>query len=825
MRMTTPIFKTILSLMVLVMSFQWCLAQGYISAKVNRTKPYKGFFNFYWDVKQGKIWLEIDKFNEEFLLINSLSAGVGSNDIGLDRSQLGDTRIVLFERIGPRVFLKEVNYKYRAESDNPDERRAVEDAFAQSILMGFRVEAEQDGRALVDFTPFLMTDLHGVAAQLSRKDQGNYILDRSRSAVYLERTKNFPNNSELEITLTFAGEAKGEWIRSVSPTPSLVTVRQHYSLVKLPDDGYKPRKFDPRCGYFPMSYYDYAAPLEESVVKRYITRHRLEKKNPDAAVSEPVSPIIYYLDRGVPEPVKTALMEGAGWWNEAFEAAGFKNAFQVKVLPLNADPMDIRYNVIHWVHRASRGWSYGTSVTDPRTGEIIKGNVLLGSLRVRQDFLIAQGLVDAYENGATPDPRIKAMALARLRQLSAHEVGHTLGLAHNFASSVNERASVMDYPHPFVVQENGSISFEQAYTTGIGEWDRRAIIYGYAQFNENEDEAVNLKNLLEENDKLGLNYISDEGARPIYGAHPNAHLWDNGESPINELERLTALRATALKNFNEKNIPEGMPMSALEDVLVPVYFMHRYQIEAVAKIVGGVEYSYAVRGDGKVPNKVVDPQIQREAIERLINTLKPEFLAVPERVIRFIPPQPIGYEQVKEQFKGHTGVTFDPLAAAETSAQHTISFLLNPARLARIVEQHSIDKSHISLVDFIGSVISGTRSGLSNASNYHLEVSRVVEKLLFNQLLNLAGDENIMRQVSAVALYHINEQEKFITDIIKKNDNSLRIGERGADPSLIAHLSYLLEQINRFKNEPSEFKLPPTPEMPDGSPIGCGWRH
>ena len=825
MRMTTPFIKMFLILIISTIGFQWSYAQGYISAKVNRTRPYKGFFNFYWDVKQGKIWLEIDKFNEEFLFVTSLSAGVGSNDIGLDRSQLGGTRIVKFERIGPKVFLKEVNYKFRAESDNVDERNAVRDAFAQSILAGFKVEAEQDGRALIDFTPFLMTDMHGVSAELARKKQGRYTLDRSRSAVYLESTKNFPKNSEFDVTLTFGGSGSGQWISSVTPTAGAVTIRQHYSFVQLPDDEYQPRKFDPRSGYSPMAYYDYAAPINESVVKRLIRRHRLKKKNPNAASSEVVEPIIYYLDRGAPEPIKSALLEGASWWNEAFEAAGFKNAFQVKVLPIGKDPMDIRYNMINWVHRSTRGWSYGSSVTDPRTGEIIKGNVLLGSLRVRQDFLIAQGLIDAYENGTTPDPKIEELALARLRQLSAHEVGHTLGLAHNFAASGDKRASVMDYPHPFVIEKNGTVDFNDAYDTGIGEWDKRTIIYGYSEFGENANEDQSLQDILAENDRLGLDYISDEGARPVYGAHPGAHLWDNGLSAVKELERLTGLRTTALKNFDEKNIPVGMPMGALEDVLVPIYFMHRYQVEAVAKSIGGVEYSYAVRGDKKLPNKMVDAKAQKESLDALIQTLRPEFLAIPERVIGFIPPQPIGYRKGREQFRGHTGITFDPLAAAESSAQHTISFLLNPERLARVVEQNSLDRNQISLVELIETLIRDTRSGYLGASAYHKEIYQIVEKLIYNQLLNLAGDESIMRQVSAVAIYHINQQEKVIDDLINGHEKAIKFGEQGQEPSFIAHLTYLSEQINRFKNDPSEFRLPPTPELPDGSPIGCSQMH
>lgn len=825
MRFTTLHVKVLSTFLMLMLGQMLAFGQGYISAKVNRTKPYKGFFNFYWDVKQGKIWLEIDKFDEEFLFVTALSAGVGANEIGLDRSQLGGTRIVKFERIGPRVFLKEVNYKFRADSKDKDEQKTVEDAFAQSILAGFKVEAEQDGRALVDFTPFLMTDMHGVGGQLNRTGQGQYVLDRNRCAVYLESTKNFPKNSEFDVTLTFAGSGEGKWIQSVAPTAGAVTVRQHYSFVQLPDNQFEPRVFDPRSGYFPLEYYDYAAPIGEPVIKRFITRHRLIKKNKDESVSEPVKPIIYYVDRGVPEKIKKALIEGASWWNEAFEVAGFKNAFQVKTLPINQDPMDIRYNMINWVHRSTRGWSYGTTVTDPRTGEIIKGTVLLGSLRVRQDFLIAQGLIDAYENGTVADPRIEELALARLRQLSAHEIGHTLGLAHNFAASGNERASVMDYPHPFILLDNGKIDFSNAYETGIGAWDKRTIIYGYQEFGKKANVKERLQEILIENDKLGLNYISDEGARPIYGAHPNAHLWDNGLSPIDELDRLTKLRATALKNFNEKNIPVGMPMGALEDVLVPVYFMHRYQVEAVAKIIGGVEYTYAVRGDGKRPNTKVKAKLQEDALAALIRTLRPEFLAVPEEIMSFIPPQPIGYSEGREQFRGHTGITFDPLAAAESSAQHTINFLLNPERLARIVEHNSLNQSHISLINYVGQIIQGSRTGLRTASPYYKEIGWVVEKLVFNQLLNLAGDESIMRQVSAVSLYHINEQEKFFAGIIDKNEKALKFGEQGEEPELIAHLTYLLEQIRKFKNEPSEFKLPPIPEMPEGSPIGCSHMH
>ncbi len=787
------------------------MAQPSIAEKTAGMKAYPGFFPFYWDEREGKIWLEINRWDEEVLYVNSLAAGLGSNDIGLDRNQLGQTRVLSFRRIGNKVLLIQPNYDYRAISTNADERRAVEDAFAKSTIWGFRVEAQEEGRVLVDMTPFLLRDAHGVVGRLKSANQGTFRIDDSRSAIYMEQTKNFPLNSEFESMVTFTGEGAGTWLRSVSPSQDVFTLRMHHSLIQLPDAGYKPRVYDPRSGYFGISYQDYATPIDQPLTKRFIARHRLEKKNPAAKMSEPVKPIIYYVDRGAPEPIKAALIEGASWWNQAFEAAGYKNAFQVREMPADADPLDVRYNVINWVHRSTRGWSYGSTVTDPRTGEIIKGHVLLGSLRVRQDFLIAQGLVAAYEKGPQADPRLLEMSLARLRQLSAHEVGHTIGIMHNYTASINDRASVMDYPAPYITLDaQGNMDFSGAYAKGIGAWDKRAVIYGYQHFPEGTNEQQALQDILKETDRLGLLYLSDQDARPQGSAHPQAHLWDNGASPAAELRRVLQVRKTALDRFGIQQIPTGTPLAELERVLVPLYLAHRYQVEATAKIIGGVHYTYAVKGDGSPALKAVDDAQQRDALAALLLTLDPATLLLPDRILALIPPQPPMYARDRELFKTYTGNVFDVVAAAQSAAAHTIDLVLQPERLARMLMQRAQDPARLSAHDLIDQVLSAVKVQKAQSLPAQ-ELARALEKQVFNRLMQLAADPGVSAQVAAIALFKLSEVEKrleqqagYATDV-----------EQGA------HYAWLLARIKRFREHPGELKLWSSPAMPDGAPIGC----
>ncbi len=805
------IFLLLLSLPVLLKAQKKkSIVPGPIAKKVEGMTKYEGYFNFYWDEENGKIWLEVDKLEHEFLYVNALSAGVGSNDIGLDRGQLGDTRIVKFFKSGSKLLLIQPNYDYRAISDNPDEITAVQEAFAQSVLWGFKIEVIEEDKLLVDATAFLMRDAHDVVGTLKNTGQGNYKADDTKSAIYIPRTKNFPKNSEFEALLTFSGIAAGTYVNQVVPTPDNITVRQHHSFIELPDRGYQPREFSPGAGYLGISYMDYATPISENIVKRFISRHRLKKKDPEAKVSEAIEPIVYYLDRGAPEPVKSALIEGASWWNQAFEAIGYKNAFQVKVLPAGVDPLDVRYNVIQWVHRSTRGWSYGSSVRDPRTGEIIKGHVSLGSLRVRQDFLIAQGLLTPYETGKPVSKAMEGLALARLRQLSAHEVGHTLGLAHNFAASVNERSSVMDYPHPYItLDDEGNVDLSNAYDDKIGAWDKVAIAYGYQDFPKKSDEKTLLAEILNKAHSDGIMFISDQDARPQGGAHPYAHLWDNGKSAADELNRIMNIRKTVLEKFSASNIKPQDPMATLEEVLVPVYLLHRYQIEATVKLIGGLNYTYALRNDGQKTTEMIPAIEQKKAIYAILNTLRPEALAISENIISQIPPRPLGYRRTRETFSASTGPTFDPLSAAESVADMVLKLLLHPQRAARMIEFKNRNSNLPGFSELLDDIIGRTLES-TTIDGMHGEIQRMVNKLVIRHLIHLATTQSATAQTRAICYLKLDELNDWLAQEIRKKSSTNHL-------AFLKHSKAIIDEYMRHFDHLKPVKVA---DMPAGSPIG-----
>ncbi len=771
--------------------------------KDKKLTEYQGFFNFFYEEAQDKIYLKVKELEKEFLYVNSLASGIGNNDLGLDRGQLGSTRVVHFKKAGNKLLLIQPNMKYRALTDNELERKSIEQAFAKSVLFGFKILESEDDVHLIDLTPFLMRDAHGVSERLKRAKEGAYAVDLTKSALSLDRTKAFPENVEFEAMLTFKGQPAGTKLQTVTPTTSLVTVNQHHSFVKLPDGGYSPREFDVRSGAIPISYMDYSSPVQDQIMKRYIIRHRLEKKDPSAEISEAVEPIIYYLDPGTPEPVRSALLEGGLWWNQAFEAAGYKDAFQLKMLPEDADPLDCRYNVIQWVHRSTRGWSYGASVVDPRTGEIIKGHVSLGSLRIRQDFMIAQALMNQpFAGGDDNYQPMLEMALARIRQLSAHEIGHTLGFAHNFAASTRNRASVMDYPHPTIKINSGKIDFSDAYDTGIGEWDKVTVAYSYSQFNDNTDEKRELNKILESAYKSGLRFITDSDARAQGGAHALAHLWDNGSSPADELENVLAIRKQAISNFSKDNIRSDEPYTILEDVFVPLYFFHRYQTEAAVKMIGGLDYNYAVKGAPEFSLRPIERSVQLKALDAVLNTLDAETLAIPRDKLALFPPRAFAYDRTRESFKGQTGVTFDPLSAAATSAEMSLKLLLHPERANRLVLQKGLDEKQLGLDMVLDRLVDGF--GRASNAGYLAEVKFMIDEAILQHMISLASSDKSFHQVKAYAY-----------NALDKIDSGLNKGS--------VYDMEFKRIIASFKKDPSKFRIKAAPTIPDGSPIGTDY--
>jgi hypothetical protein len=776
-----------------------------------------GLLPLHWDAKSGKLYLEVPSLDSDLLYTDSLPYGSGSNDLGLDRGQTSDGKVVRFERFGPKVLLVEPNQAFRSSSADASERLAVTQSFPESVLAGFKVEAEdpgsggKTGAVLLDATDFFLRDVHGVAEALAHTKQGAYKVDPSRSVIAIDSTRAFPKNTEVEAILTFTTEAEkpGAFVSDVTPDPRALTMREHQSFVQLPDAGFVPRRFDPRAGYFPAGYRDYSAPLGMPLDQQFIYRHRLIKKDPNceqACVA--VQPIQYYVDRGAPDPIRSALVEGARWWDQAFQAAGWApGTFKVDVLPEGADVMDVRYNIIQWVHRYTRGWSYGAVIADPRTGEIIKGNVTLGSLRGRQDYLIAEALLSPYVSGSKiapdNDPMLQ-MVLARIRQLAAHETGHTLGLAHNFAASAfphtpEQSVSVMDYPHPWITLKDGVPDLSHAYGVNIGQWDKVAIDYGYRQFALRTDEHAALNDILAASEKTGLLYITDEDARPFGSAQPHANLWDNGPDPAGELERLFTIRAAALARFSQNAIKPGVPLAQLEDTLVPLYLLHRYQTEAAIKEIAGLNYQYQLRGTAQTGPTIVSAAEQKKALAAVVKTLSPDFLTLPEPLLQLFPPRPPGLERTRESFPSHTGLTFDPVATAESAADLTLNVLFNPQRASRLVEYHARDAANPSLEQAMDAALAAARS--TNQPGLSKAVANAVYVRTVESLLSLAANTDTSSEARAIVLTKLDQ---------------IRQSASKSDPVD----SYVADRIQQLKNDPAKFVPAPAVEAPPGMPIG-----
>src|SRR5438309_339517 len=584
------------------------------------------------DRSAGKVMLvlpapDAEGISGRFIYLTALETGLGSAPIGLDRAQASGSRLLVFRRVGKKVVAEIENPRFRASGAGRDEQEGVRRSFAYStIWMGDAVE-QPDGRLVVDVSSFRTRDDMEIASALKRGGGSDFKLAPELSVADTNFVKVFPDNIELEGRLTFTASQPTQEVGNIAPVNGNVSFIVRHSFVRLPEPGYVPRRFDPRTGTFGTQVVDFAQPLGSPIVYELANRFRLEKTDPAAARSRVKKPIIFYIDRSAPEPIRSALREGVSWWGKAFEEEGYIDAFRAEILPEGADPLDVRYNVVNWVNRATRGWSYGQAITDPRTGEIIKGSVLLGSLRVRQDLIIYQALVGAAKTGSGGPNDPVQVALARIRELGAHEVGHALGFAHNFAASTQGRYSVMDYPAPRIRLTGGVPDLSDAYGTGIGRWDAFAVGWNYAQSDAEAQQRLGAALA------QGLRYVADDDARPADSAHPSGSLWDDAADPVAELGRMMTVRAAAVARFGPEALPAGEPLADLRRAFVPIWLLHRYQVEAAAKVLGGVDFVYGVKGDGREDMRPVPAAAQRKALDALLATLTPAALTVPAPLV------------------------------------------------------------------------------------------------------------------------------------------------------------------------------------------------
>jgi hypothetical protein len=787
----------------------------------------EGLFDLYWDEATGSLFWDLGELGTEFLYQISMGSGLGSNPVGIDRGQLEGTHVLSAQRVGPRVLLVEPNYQFVARSDNPTEVQAVRDAFAPSVHWGFEVAAQSGDRVLVDATSFFLRDARGVVDQIAARNQGTFALDASRSVIHLPATRSFPENTEVEATLTFTSRNPGGLVNGVAATGGAVTLRQHHSFIRLPDSNYRTRIADPRVGVLGPTVYDYATPIDVDTRVRFVARHRLQRTDPSAERSEAVEPIVYYVDPGTPEPVRSALIDGAAWWNEAFEEAGFVDAFRVEVLPEGIDPQDIRYNMIHWTHRRTRGYSYGNTIVDPRTGEIIRGVVNLGSLRLRQDYLHGQGVLPPFPAGISapeddgslgefsdaptfdylaqvaPASDAVEMALARVRQLSAHEVGHTIGFPHNYMASSYGRESVMDYPAPYVqIDGNGDIDLSDAYVQRIGTYDKVSTNWLYREFPAGTDETQALARIAQQSVTDGLIYMGHGNNNFIGAGHQYASVWDNGSNLVDHLKLEIRVREIGLRNFGTDVIRSGEPMSNLEFVLLPLYMHHRFQLRSAIQSLGGADYRYALKGDGQIPFTVVDGDEQRDALETTLSTLSVDFLALPPEIIQMIPPPAYRHDE-GEAFPGNTEQIFDAIGAAQAAAAFTVGEVLNPERMARLVLYGSLG-DYPDLEEVVDRLIAVTWGVTSPENGYRRQVLHAAQRTVADQMMQQASMGGNPSEVRAI-----------LSDRLDRLAAGL---EAGGTPS--PHERLVAADIRRWQARIENTVPGPELQMPAGDPIG-----
>jgi len=767
------------------------------------------------DAAKGKVLLTLpaadaDGVSGRYLFTQAVKTALGSSTIRIDRGMQGDTKILAFRRLGGKVAVVFENPRYRASGD-AGIAKGARASFPFSIVAMLDVVGGSTtvGPLTVDLTPLLMTDAMDLSGAIAQSAKG-YKLSEKLSSIDTASVKVFPRNIELETIQTFTADTAGRELDILAPDGRAVSFTIHSSLVALPEPGFMSRKFDIRSGSHATQAYDFGTPLGQPMLVEYANRFRLEKTDPSAARSPVKKPIVFYIDSAAPEPILSALATGVRWWADAFDAAGFVDAFKVETLPPGADPQDVRYNVVNWVHRQNRSWSYGGGVIDPRTGEIIKGNVVLESLRLRQDITIFEGLVGtAQNNTGGPNDPVRA-ALARISQLGAHEVGHAIGFVHNFKASLQDRASVMDYPGPKVGIADGRLDLGDAYASGIGKWDKFTVDWLYGQpapgVNGDADAAAKADAIY----KAGLIYGTDIDGRGSDLAVPGVNMWTEGQDTPADLAHTMEVRRIALANFGPGTLLAGQPLSNLRRKFVPIWLFHRYSIDATGKFIGGVRYEYAVVGDGRETPSPVPAAEQLEAIDALVGTLTPRELTVPAALSMMLSSGTSARNDVEsspEEMRSAGAAVFDPLVAAQVAAQLTLDSLLAPARLTRLHIQHGYDPQQPGVGTLLGK--------LEPIIAAHGDaVSRRIAQTTLLTIASSRRDPTMPADVAALL-------DGFLKDTAR---GFSRAKGRTEDALWQVSMAALLSDPQRLEVEISK-QSRPRPPIPAGMPIGgdTGW--
>jgi hypothetical protein len=714
-----------------------------------------------YDSTMGNVFLTIPRMGAEYLYLNTLATGFGLPAAGLDRGETGVEALVHFERRGSRVLLVRSNERHQARGGDEALQRSVAESFPRSVLASFAITSQGPEGTVVDATDFFLSDVFDVAARLRGARMGAVRVDANRSFIDGSRVRAFPSNTEVRAVLSYVSDDPSSDIRRVAPEARSMTLEQQHSFVRLPARPLAIRPYDPRAGLFSYDYFDFAQGPTSDYRQRGAIRWRLEPRDTAAYLRgqlvEPVTPIVYYLDPAIPEPYRSAFIDGGMWWNRIFEAAGWRNAFRVEALPAGVDPMDARYPVLYWVHRQERGPSVGPAFVDPRTGEIVSTTVRMDSYRSLVDHDIYMGLVPAADGRLALDAT--AFSMARRRQHVAHEIGHTLGLAHNYIASTQNRSSVMDYPYPLVtLGAEGRIDVSQAYRPSGGAHDTLAIRYAYTWFPNAQAEGDGLKRIVREAEQKGLRFVTDAHVDGS-GSIPGASQWVEGADMLSALERTIGVRRVLVERFDRRAAQPGEPLAVLNRRFAHVYLHHRYALAGATKYIGGMDFGYALAGEPTVPTAILPVSEQRRALRLVLSTLQPAELRVPDRVVSLIPPVPPGYDDDLTLIPTPAGTAFDPIALAHSFAQEVVDALLHPQRAARVVSFHARDAANLSLDEVLAALIEATWSAPSAAggqvSEMDASLRRATQRAALDGLLDLAGSAAATAQVRALAAEHV----------------------------------------------------------------------